>query len=94
MDVASLSLYYNSYPKERKMAAKKNNEQLMDCPVGRFFVDFEGCMGRKSKFFKHMTRSKVEFLKGIRSVLDDRIDHYEKKGSKKNGKKMTKIKID
>jgi hypothetical protein len=41
-----------------------------------------------------MTRSRVEFLKGIRSLLDERIDHYEKKGTKKAGKKMTKIKVE
>ena len=76
------------------MAAKKNKDQEVDCPVGRFFTDLEVTLGKKSKFFKHMTRSKVEFLKGIRSLLDERIDHYEKKGSKKAGKKMTKIKID
>ena len=76
------------------MAAKKGKEQIVDCPVGRFFMDLEDSMGKKSKFFKHMNRSKVEFLKGIRSLLDERIDHYEKKGSKKTDKKMTKIKID
>jgi len=76
------------------MAAKKNKDQEFDCPVGRFFMDLEDCMGKQSKFFKHMTRSKVEFLKGIRSLLDERIDHYEKKGAKKTDKKMTKIKID
>ena len=76
------------------MAGKKGKEQIVDCPVGRFFMDLEGCMGGKSKFLKHMNRSKVEFLKGIRSLLDERIDHYEKMGSKKAGKKMTKIKID
>ena len=76
------------------MAAKKNTVQEVDCPVGRFFADFEGALGKKSKFFEHMNRSKVEFLKGIRSLLDERIDHYEKKVSKKAGKKMTKIKID
>jgi len=76
------------------MAGKKGKEQIVDCPVGRFFTDLEGCMGKKSKFFEHMTRSKVEFLKGIRSLLDERIDHFEKKSAKKTGKKMTKIKID
>ena len=76
------------------MAAKKDKEQMVDCPVGRFLMDLEGSLGKKSKFFEHMTRSKVEFLKGIRSFLDERIEHYEKKGSKKTGKKMTKIKID
>ena len=76
------------------MTTKKDKHQAIDCPVGRFFTDLEDCMGKQSKFFKHMTRSKVEFLKGIRSLLDERIDRYEKKGSKKTNKKMTKIKID
>jgi hypothetical protein len=76
------------------MTAKKNNEQKVDCPVGKFFADLEDVMGKKSKFFEHMTRSRVEFLKGIRSLLDERIDHYEKKDSKKTGKKMTKIKVE
>ena len=76
------------------MAEKKNKEQMVVCPVGKFFMDLEGVMGKKSKFFEHMTRSRVEFLKGLRSLLDERIDHYEKKESKKSGKKMTKIKVE
>ena len=76
------------------MAAKKKKEQMVDCPVGKFFMDLEEVMGKKSKFFEHMTRSRVEFLKGLRSLLDERIDHYEKKESKKSGKKMTKIKVE
>jgi hypothetical protein len=77
-----------------QMAEKKNKEQVVVCPVGKFFMDLEEVMGKKSKFFEHMTRSRVEFLKGIRSLLDERIDHYEKKDSKKAGKKMTKIKVE
>ena len=76
------------------MAAKKDKDPAVECPVGRLFMDLEDSLGKKSKFFKHMTRSKVEFLKGIRSLLDERIDHYEKKGFKKTDQKMTKIKID
>ena len=76
------------------MTAKKNNEQMVVCPVGKFFTDLEDVMGKKSKFFEHMTRSRIEFLKGIRSLLDERIDHYEKKGTKKAAKKMTKIKVE
>lgn len=76
------------------MAEKKNKEQMVVCPVGKFFMDLESIMGKKSKFFEHMTRSRVEFLKGIRSLLDERIDYYEKKGSKKSGKKMTKITVE
>lgn len=76
------------------MAAKKDKDQAVECPVGRFFMDLEACVGKDSNFFRHMTRSKVEFLKGIRSLLDERIDRYEKKDAKKAGKKMTKIKVD
>jgi hypothetical protein len=75
-----------------KMAQKKNKEQMVVCPVGKFFMDLEEVMGKKSKFFSHMARSKVEFLKGIRTLLDEGIDYYEKKGSKPAGKKMTKVK--
>jgi hypothetical protein len=76
------------------MVEKKNKEQMVVCPVGKFFMELEDIMGKKSKFFEHMSRSKVEFLKGLRSLLDDGIEHYEKKSSKKADKKMTKIKVD
>lgn len=75
------------------MAEKKSKEETAGCPVGTFFKDFEGTFGKKSKFFKHMTQSKVEFLKGIRSLLDERIEHLEKKRSGKTKTKMTKIKV-
>ena len=67
---------------------------MVVCPVGKFFTDLEEIMGKKSKFYSHMARSKVEFLKGIRILLDEGIDCYEKKGSKQAGKKMTKIKVE
>ena len=76
------------------MSQKKNKEQMVVCPVGKFFMDLEEVMGKKSKFVSHMARSKVEFLKGIRTLLDEGIDYYEKKGSKPAGKKMTKIKVE
>ena len=76
------------------MGNKKNREQMVVCPVGKFFMELEDVLGKKSKFFEHMTRSRIEFLKGIRSLLDERIDYYEKKDSKKAAKKMTKIKVE
>lgn len=76
------------------MADKKNKEQMAVCPVGKFFMDLEDVLGKKSKFLEHMTRSRLEFLKGIRCLLDEGIDYFEKKGSKKRGQKMTKIKVE
>lgn len=76
------------------MGEKKNKTQPAVCPVGRIFMELEAVVGKKSKFINHMNRSKVEFLKGLRALLDERIDYYEKKGSKKASAKMTKIKVD
>ena len=76
------------------MGEKKNKAQMAVCPVGKFFMDLEDVVGKKSKFFEHMTRSRIEFLKGLRSLLDERIEQYEKKCSKKAAPKMTKIKVE
>jgi len=62
--------------------------------VGNFFEDLEKAFGKKSPFFEHMIQSKLEFMKGIRSLLDARIDHLEKMQSGRSGKKMNKIKVE
>ena len=75
------------------MAAKKSEPQVAICPVGKFFVDLENVFGKKSDFFKYMTRSRIEFLKAMRALLDERIDTLEKEKSPKKKKQMTKIKV-
>ena len=76
------------------MAEKTSKEESFDCPVGSFFKDINEAFGKGSQFYEHMTQSKVEFLKGIRSLVDERIEHLEKKRSTKARKKMTKIKVE
>ena len=76
------------------MVEKKGKEDRINCPVGTFFMDLERTFGRKSRFNKHLTRSKIEFLKGVKSLLDDRIECLEKKGSKKAGAKLTKVEVE
>jgi hypothetical protein len=76
------------------MVEKKGKNEGICCPVGTFFEDLEKAFGKKSPFYKHMTQSKIEFLKGIKSLLDERIEHLEKKSSKKAGAKMTKVKVE
>ena len=76
------------------MTEKKSKQKTAGCPVGSFFEDLEKAFGEKSQFFEHMSQSKLEFMKGIRSVLDARIDNLEKRRSGKAGKKMTKIKVE
>jgi len=76
------------------MAEKKSEQKTTGCPVGSFFEDLEKAFGKKSPFFEHMTQSKLEFMKGIRSLLNERIENLEKKRSGNPGKKMTKIKVE
>lgn len=76
------------------MAKKKNKKEMVVCPIGKFFMDFEKVWGMESDFFKHLTQSRIEFLRAIRSVVDERIETLEKKHAAKSGKKMTKIKVE
>ncbi len=76
------------------MAQKKSEEYVFECPVGKFFADIDKIFGKKSEFAKHMTQSRIEFLKGIRSLVDERIDNLEKEHSARRKKKRTKIKVE
>ncbi|MBU2499435.1 MAG: hypothetical protein KKE57_11080 [Proteobacteria bacterium] len=76
------------------MEKKKTEDEVFVCPVGRFFSDLEKASRKKSKFFDHMNLSRVEFLKAIRSLVDERIEDLEKKGSSTREKKATKIKVE
>ncbi len=76
------------------MAEKKSKEDRITCSVSTFITDLEKTFGRKSSFYKHMTRSRIEFLKGVKSLLDERIEYLEKKGSKKAETKLTKVKVE
>ena len=76
------------------MAKEKTKEEVFTCPVGRFFAEFEKSSKDKSKFFKHLNQSRVEFLKAIRSLIDERIDNLEQKQDNKKGKRATKIKVE
>jgi hypothetical protein len=75
------------------MTEKKNENQTVICPVGSFFMDLDKSFGKETEFFEHLTRSRIEFLKAIKSLIDEKIDSLEKKETKKGKKKMTKIKV-
>jgi hypothetical protein len=76
------------------MGKEKHKEEVVICPVGRFFADLEKMSGKQTTFLKHFNRSRIEFLKAIRSIVDDRIESIEKQGSKKGKKKATKIEVE
>ena len=62
--------------------------------LGRFFSWMEGKVSPSTEFREHMAKSRVEFLKGIRSLVDRKIDDLERRHGKREGKKATKIKVE
>ena len=62
--------------------------------LGRFFSWMEWRISPSSEFREHMVKSKIEFLRGIRSLIDKRIDDLEKRQPKKTGKKAARIKVE
>ena len=80
----------SSKDKEQQKEEKKEEREQPVCPVGKFFMEL--CFPKNSKFFEHLTRSKIEFLKAIRSMIDEKIEYLEKASSPK--KKVTKIEVE
>ena len=76
------------------MTGKINEKEVSVCPVERFCKDFETTLGRKSKFVSHLTQSHIEVLKAFRSLVDERIEHLDRKTAAKSKKKMTSIQVD
>jgi hypothetical protein len=77
--------------KTEKRTAEK--EQDLVCPVCLLIGCFRDMVDRKSPFFEHMSNARIEFLEGIKSLIDARIDTLKKgAGSKKS--KLTKIKVE
>lgn len=76
------------------MRRNEAEREKVSCPVGRFFADLEKRAGRGSKFFDHLSRSRLEFLKAVRSLLDERIEEMEKKGAGKGGRRAKRIDVE
>jgi len=77
------------------MAKEKSVErEEFTCPVGRFFMGFERKWKDSSGFFEHMNLSRIEFLKAIRSLVDEKIEKLEKCAHDPEEKKATRIEIE
>ena len=76
------------------MTDKNSRENTCSCPVGTFFKDVEKTFGKKSKFIDHMTQSRIEVLKAVRSLVDERIQDLDRKKSASGKKRMTKVEVD
>ncbi len=75
-------------------AKDKDKNDRGSCLVGRFFSDLEKASGNKAKFLEHLSRSKLEFLKAVKYLVDDKIEDLEKKRPAKGKKRATKIRVE
>lgn len=74
--------------------SKEKAEKELSWSVGRILSNLEQALDRKSEFMGHLTRSRIEFLKAIRSLVDEKIERLEKTRPATGKKKMTKIKVE
>ena len=75
------------------MPSKDSRHEKWNCPIGAFLGDVERTFGKESNFFDHITRSRIEILKAIRSLLDERIDGLDAEKSETDRGKMKNIKV-
>lgn len=71
-----------------------NNGEAFTCPVAKFFSGFEKAFKGGSGFFEHLNLSRIEFLKAIRSLVEERIESLEKCAKAPQEKRATKINIE
>ncbi len=76
------------------MGKKEDKTEIALCPVGKFFMGLEKVSGKKSGFFEHLNLSRIEFLKAVQSLVEERIDDLEKKGSESGKRKAKKIAVE
>lgn len=62
----------------------KNSENRENHPLSRLCSKIDRTIGRESDFKKHLDRSRAEFFKALRSVIDRRIDELEEQIEKQD----------
>jgi hypothetical protein len=81
------------------MAAKKKatrtaeQEEDFICPMCFAVRCLRDTVNRRSPFFEHMNNARIEFLEGIKSLIEERIQTM-KKGTRTRKSSLTKIKVE
>ena len=77
----------------KKTAKKTAEEEGFICPMCLVVGCLREMVDRKSPFFEHMNKARIEFLEGIKSLIDERIEAM-KKGAGTRKSRLTKIKVE
>jgi len=65
---------------EQETTQKSESQPLVNqgCLCREVLEQVRECLGVSSEVREHFTNSRIEFLKGIRAVIDSRIEHISK----------------
>ncbi len=69
-------------------AGAKSEKQELVCPLCRFLSEVCEGLEAKSEFWGHFNNARIEFLEGIKGLIDSRIASLRKRE-----KKVTKIEV-
>ncbi|NVL89701.1 MAG: hypothetical protein HWN69_01725 [Desulfobacterales bacterium] len=78
---------------KKRTSKTKEKEEGIVCPLCLFLGGIRDVTEKKSAFFEHMNNARIEFLEGIKSLIDERIDAI-KKGAGTRKSRLTKIKVE
>ncbi|SMC16706.1 hypothetical protein SAMN02746041_00143 [Desulfacinum hydrothermale DSM 13146] len=79
---------------EQKKGSEHSESPRCHCPMCRMMDALGGAKHRGGPFWDHWTNARIEVLRAMRSLIDERIDHLEKKKSGGKEKKATKIQVE
>ena len=77
---------------KKKTSKKVHKEEGLVCPVCQLVGCLREMSDRKSDFCKHMNNSWIEFLEGVKCLIDERIDTAKKSGKQKKSR-LSRIKV-
>ncbi|ROQ89577.1 hypothetical protein [Desulfosoma caldarium] len=65
----------------------QNDKIRCHCPVCQMMRTMAKTSGRGGPFWNHLTNARIEVLRAVRSLIDERIDQLEKKKNKTSPEK-------
>ena len=64
---------------------KAESTKKLTCPLCMMVDALESCADSHGEFLKHMRNARIEFLEGIKSVVESHIDDLRKKNKSGSG---------
>ncbi len=80
-------------PAKKRVNKKADKDEAFVCPVCVLLGCVRDLVDTESPVFKHMNNARVEFLEGIKALIDGRIQAIKREtGSKRS--RLMKIKVE